>query len=886
MGFSLVGSITGTGSPNYLGGISDLKVVGNYAYVVSEDDDAFVIINISTPSSPTKVASLVGAGNAGNYLGGACSVAVSGNYAYVAAPDDNCITVIDISTPASPTRVHRWADSHLSNAPQKVVVSGNYIYVGTLANFVIGDITTPTSISYVDYYSVLGITSIALDGNAAFIGGTHGIYCLNISTPSDITFSDFVGVVSGIKDISIDSASSYLYCNQYTEVGSPPEGFSIIEIYDISNTTNITRVSFFSGSGFPQYIDDVSGLVVQGGYLYICSGSSSNALVCFSNAHLPNSIGLVGILFNASISDSKIQVVSDYAYITAGNSLLIVSVADKNPLVPFYTDYTSVSYSKDVVVYNNYAFVAEYNKLTSWNISDPSNMISVSSLSGFGICYGIDISEDGNYIYLASSTYSKLYIVDVSNPAVMVTKGSSGSVGSPMYTGGASDVAVIDSNYVCVVSLNDNAFTIFNVTTPTSPSAMGVVTGISYLNQPSKVFVQGNYAYIASTGYDTLVIINITDKNNPVVASRTTGSGSEPYLGGIKDVVVSGDYAYVVATDDEAFSIFNISNPVSPSVVSTLLDGDFPDWFDRPHSVLVTGNYAIVQSTNKLISLISVTNPSSPEVRGVYAGFPLIQDGNGSICKGEESEYLYAVTASLFAIINTTIFSVSRVLYADVIKRVEDIDTSYSAQIKIVYDIDYQADVYNIRFDIPCPYYAEAIVRGTSDIFHEADIYTAMELYVYAEAYSVQEDVNHSYQAEAHIVIIENIFHSAQVDLKEEINQSYYSDIQLNQSRVFYGDIRLSEGTYTSLPAIIKVGFSQNYFIVKQGKESKPSSVYWAVVYENKESNPLSFNYMTVEYLKNLPVKLYVNNAPPTGGIVINMKSTCSVSSLADCMLN
>ena len=63
---------------------------------MADYDNGLEVIDISTPSAPTRVG---GYDTAGNAFG----VAVSGAYAYV-ADDDNGLEVIDISNPGAPTR--------------------------------------------------------------------------------------------------------------------------------------------------------------------------------------------------------------------------------------------------------------------------------------------------------------------------------------------------------------------------------------------------------------------------------------------------------------------------------------------------------------------------------------------------------------------------------------------------------------------------------------------------------------------------------------------------------------------------------------------------------------------------------------------------------------
>jgi len=102
------------------------------------------------------------------------------------------------------------------------------------------------------------------------------------------------------------------------------------------------------------------------------------------------------------------------------------------------------------------------------------------------------------------------------------------------------------------------------------------------------VAVSGNYAYVASKVADTLVVVDVTDKTNPLLLSVLSGTK----LNGASGVVVSGNYAYVAVADYYALVVIDVTNPASPSflsnVNSTLLNG--------AKGVAVSGNYAYVAS--------------------------------------------------------------------------------------------------------------------------------------------------------------------------------------------------------------------------------------------------------------------------------------------------
>ena len=141
-----VAHIRGAGAPNYLGGARRVKVytVGGteYALVASPDDDCLSIIDVSTPAAPVLTGIFKGAG-APNYMAGACDVdacTIGGTeYALVVGEDDDSLVVVDISTPATPALTNAHIEAFYFNGP-KGVKWHNMAGVGDVA-VVVGDNT-------------------------------------------------------------------------------------------------------------------------------------------------------------------------------------------------------------------------------------------------------------------------------------------------------------------------------------------------------------------------------------------------------------------------------------------------------------------------------------------------------------------------------------------------------------------------------------------------------------------------------------------------------------------------------------------------------------------------------------------------------------------------
>jgi len=177
-------------------------------------------------------------------------------------------------------------------------------------------------------------------------------------------------------------------------------------------------------------------------------------------------------------------------------------------------------------------------------------------------------------------------------------------------------------------------------------------------------------------------------------------------------------------------------------------------------------------------------------------------------------------------------------------------------------DVDLQ-DTYNKI------YYADIDV-GVYDIIYDADVYLDYFFLLYeGDIYLTKLNVNIIYFGDIYI-FGKSINYYADIKLVYDKDLVYYADIYIGGAAYYYGDTRTVQADNVFLPAILNVSFSQDYFIVLDTKESRPSYVSWLVIQNDKESDPPTANDITVEYLNDLSAYIYVYNPVPTGDAVIS----------------
>ena len=138
-------------------------------------------------------------------------------------------------------------------------------------------------------------------------------------------------------------------------------------------------------------------------------------------------------------------------------------------------------------------------------------------------------------------------------------------------------------------------------------------TGGALLNDPSRVTISGNYAYIVSNTSNALEIVNLSNPFVPVHEGRIVNREGGAYLDGPYDVAVSGKYAYVASYRDDAIEIIDISKPSAPVHKSNISNGVGGALLVDPQRVVVSKNFAFVASTgSNALEIVNISNPLAP----------------------------------------------------------------------------------------------------------------------------------------------------------------------------------------------------------------------------------------------------------------------------------
>jgi hypothetical protein len=238
---SVVGTVhsnsTTTPFPDALFGAYAVAVSGNYAFVASQgllsgqptspDTSAgsFTVIDLTSPSSPTIVASIDNASLTGALAGGlnhATGVSISGSYAYVTAFYGQRVTAINIATPTSPSVVASLRDPVNLAAPNDVTTQGNYAYVANQVNtggmeFSIVNISNPFAPAFVGSVTdptLVGAYRVRIHGNLVYVSanGASSVAAIDVSNPSAPRLAGAItdARLANVDGLAVSSTGRYL----------------------------------------------------------------------------------------------------------------------------------------------------------------------------------------------------------------------------------------------------------------------------------------------------------------------------------------------------------------------------------------------------------------------------------------------------------------------------------------------------------------------------------------------------------------------------------------------------------------------------------------------------------------------------------------------------
>ena len=305
---------------------------------------------------------VVGAVSNSTSLSGTTSVAVSGNYAFSAAYWSGQLNVLDISNPASPTLVASTPSTPQMTDATNVTISGNYAFVTSKnrnASATSNDDGTGNSLTVVDISRPLAPKVLGTVQNSTDLFGAYAV------------------AVSGHYAFV---ASQGLLTGQPTTPDTSTGSFSVIDLTAPANPTIVATIDNASLSGaLANGLDHATGVAISGNDAYVT------------------------------------------AFLGQRLTTIDISTPTSPTVVATLHDSVNLSAPNDVATQGNYAYVANQvpsggMEFSIMNVSNPSAVTLVSSLTDPNLAGAYRVRVHGNFAYVSANNAGAIAAVDVSNP--------------------------------------------------------------------------------------------------------------------------------------------------------------------------------------------------------------------------------------------------------------------------------------------------------------------------------------------------------------------------------------------------------------------------------------------------------------------------------------
>lgn len=232
----------------------------------------------------------------------------------------------------------------------------------------------------------------------------------------------------------------------------------------------------------------------------------------------------------------------------------------------------------------------------------------------------ISVASQGNYVYVGRSTNpgNEFFTIDVTDPA-------SPSISGQLALGGDPNDIAVSGNYAYIASSDDSGeLTVVDISTPTSPTSAATfnLTAANSGNANSDglavVIGKTDYVYLtrSTSGGKEFYVFDVSTPTAPSLVGLVDLNGD------INEVAASGNYAYGASSDNsQEFQVIDVTT-VSAPALATSLDLDEGDTTADGFSITLGSNTVYIGRDGSVGSpefyIIDVTTPTSPSITSSF----------------------------------------------------------------------------------------------------------------------------------------------------------------------------------------------------------------------------------------------------------------------------
>lgn len=480
--------------------IGKFCISNNYVFGTC-DYDGLKIIDITNPTAPQIESTLALSGNS-------TCIAVSDNYAYLSYLTSQGMTgihIISVSNPSIPQLISSPNTVHITS----MKINNNLLYLGCFYSLKVYDLVNPIDITEVGSYDSLCFVSsnIIIDNNHALLSDLYnGLQTLDVTNLANLSLISSYNVTGYITDAVVQGDYAYVL-----------DSGKGLQIMDVSNPANPVELGFYQTD---DYIKDIA---IYGNYVYILLGNSQLLLRVIDISNPINPVFIEELLIPSAYLLTEFVINDNYLYMpcgtNSGTGFFTIDISNPSEMHILST-YVCPGSIRSIATGASYVYITyianDYQSYISVvDVSNPNNPHQI------GICEtpenvgNIDVVDNIGYLDASedqgpetSMRYVKLTTVNLSNPSnpsVIST-----FVGSSVY----SSQQIIASDGYAFLAVG-SYLEMFYIANPNTIQHLGYIAcGIERFD------INGNLAYVAQGSsfaiYDFSSMLPNEDETMPV----------------------------------------------------------------------------------------------------------------------------------------------------------------------------------------------------------------------------------------------------------------------------------------------------------------------------------------------------------------------------------
>lgn len=306
----------------------------------------------------------------------------------------------------------------------------------------------------------------------------------------------------------------------------------------------------------------------------------------------------------------------------------------KKAMVGSLVDFSELMDPEDIVVHNKFAYIPcrDGNNVAIIDYKNPANPLLAFSLRDPDILDAFSVAIHQDHLYVLSMTNCRVSVYNIKNPYKPVKTGTVKVGGEGGYlTTYRSDytrlrkIAVL-GNYAYVTHSSESKLYILDISNPAAPR---IVSSMHTGDGAFAVLPTEQVVYLAGYGPGSSVItVDVRDKTKPRISSRIFDSTK---LAGTCALAIKDQVLHVVAYSAGKLLAADISDPFKPKEISYFSY----QGMKGPGRITITGNTAyVINSSNDSMLAIDIADPGAMKAR-YFLQDPLIKKTYGIALDGK-----------------------------------------------------------------------------------------------------------------------------------------------------------------------------------------------------------------------------------------------------------